>query len=587
MPFVRPAVPDLDYEAWRQQSRMDRLKPLVQHWAEAGFGAPDAVYLLYLIKLGLYALGAGLFITATPGMGPLADVSTWWTQPVVLEKVVIWTLLFEVLGLGCGFGPLTGHFLPPIGAVLHWLRPGTIRLPPWPDRIPGTRGWTRTWLDVLLYAGLLVAAVYALIAPATRAAGGLSGGLIEPVRLVPLLVLLPVLGLRDKAIFLAARAEVYWTTAIMFLLPGTDLIVGAKVVTMAIWIGAATSKLNRHFPYVVSVMMSNNPLLRIRTVKRRFHRDFPDDIRPSRLSTALAHGGTAFEFSVPLVLFFSHGGPLTAIAATGMILFHLNILSSLPMGVPLEWNVYMIFVIGYLFGHYADYGPADITGAVPALVICAVALCLLGGISVGNLAPRRISFLPGMRYYAGNWDTSLWCLTPSAIEKFESQLVKSSTLPQAQLTRLYGEQTADLLSVKVYAFRAMHAHGRALFGLIERACGPTHETDYQPLDGEFVAGTAIGWNFGDGHLHNECLIEALQSRCRFEPGEVRVIVLDAQPMHRRSQQYRLVDAATGEFERGQVQVLDLLDRQPWCGEIPVEIHAGSAAKPAASAPTAQ
>jgi hypothetical protein len=32
---------------------------------------------------------------------------------------------------------------------------------------------------------------------------------------------------------------------------------------------------------------------------------------------------------------------------------------------------------------------------------------------------------------------------------------------------------------------------------------------------------AIGWNLGDGHMHNEQLIHAMQQRCRFEPGEVR------------------------------------------------------------------
>ncbi|MDP9118114.1 MAG: DUF3556 domain-containing protein [Actinomycetota bacterium] len=574
MALFTPALPELDYELWRQQTRMDRLKPMVRHWAEMGFGAPDAVYLIYIVKLAAYVLGAGLFLVATPGVGGLGDVSRWFTQPVVIEKVVIWTLLFEVLGLGCGFGPLTLRFVPPIGAFLHWLRPGTIRLPAWPTRVPATRGWTRTWLDVALYIAVLASAVWILLSPATRSSGGLSiHQMIEPWRFVPLLVLLPVLGLRDKTIFLAARAEVYWTTAIMFLLPGSDMIIGAKLATLAIWVGAAASKINKHFPYVVSVMMSNNPFLRVRAIKRRFHRDFPDDIRPSRLSEMMVHGGTVFEFSVPLILFCSHGGIVTNVAAAGMILFHLNILSSLPMGVPLEWNLYMMFAVGYLFVHYASYNPADITGVGPGLVIGAVVVGLVGGIVIGNFAPSKISFLPGMRYYAGNWDTSLWCLTPSAVAKIDAHVRKAATFPRAQLAKLYGEQMADMLSVKGYAFRAMHPHGRALFGLIERACGANHETDYIPVDGEFVAGTTIGWNFGDGHLHNECLIAALHERCDFASGEVRVIILDAQPIHRSSQEYRLVDAATGELERGLVQVRDMVALQPWAGEIPVQVIA--------------
>ena len=37
-------------------------------------------------------------------------------------------------------GPLTLRINPPIGGVLYWLRPGTVRLPPWPGRVPLTGG---------------------------------------------------------------------------------------------------------------------------------------------------------------------------------------------------------------------------------------------------------------------------------------------------------------------------------------------------------------------------------------------------------------------------------------------------------------
>ena len=73
-----------------------------------------------------------------------------------------------------------------------------------------------------------------------------------------------------------------------------------------------------------------------------------------------------------------------------------------------------------------------------------------------------------------------------------------------------------------------------------------------------VAGTALGWNFGDGHLHDEQLVAALQKRCHFAPGEVRVVMLEAQPFHKQTQRYRLVDAATGELERGYVEVADMV-----------------------------
>ena len=569
--IIKPALPDLDYEEWRGRNRMARIKPMVQHWATHGFGAPKAIYLLYIAKIAAYAAGAVFFASLTPGLGSFGAVGSWWTEPVFYQKIVLWTLLFEVLGLGCGFGPLTLRFLPPLGAFLHWLRPGTIRLPPWPEAVPLTRGTRRTPVDVLLYLGVLAAAVWALLSPAARSAGGLDTrlGLIEPVRLVPLLVVLPVMGLRDKTVFLAARSEVYLSATIAFLLPGPDMIVAAKLIMLVIWWGAATSKLNRHFPYVVEVMMSNSPLIASRRLRRAFHRDYPDDIRPSGLAAFLAHAGTVVEFTVPLVLVLSRGGAVTVTAAAVMLAFHLNILVSLPMGVPLEWNVYMLFGIVFLFVHNAAYGFSDVTEPLPVILLIGALVC---GVVLGNLFPRKVSFLIGMRYYAGNWDTSMWCLTPSAVAKIERHVTKAASLPRAQLETLYGPEVADLLGHKGYAFRAMHTHGRALFGLVPRACGPDHETRYVPVDGEFVAGPTVGWNFGEGHLHNERLVAALQERCGFEEGEVRVIVLDAQPIQRQRQEYRLIDAATGEFERGHVEVRDMLDWQAWEDGIPVRVE---------------
>jgi hypothetical protein len=78
-------------------------------------------------------------------------------------------------------------------------------------------------------------------------------------------------------------------------------------------------------------------------------------------------------------------------------------------------------------------------------------------------------------------------------------------------------------------------------------------------------------------MHNEQLIAALHGRCHFEPGEVRILLLDAQPIHKQQQEYRLVDAATGEFERGVVRVADMATRQPWDDTVPVQVTWSAAA----------
>ena len=563
MGFITPDLPDVDHDSWHTLPAASRVQVVTRHWVENGFGTPSAIYLLYVLKMAAYVAGAAAVISLTPGLGGLGHIAAWWTQPIVYQKVVIFTLLFEVLGLGCGSGPLTARFWPLIGGFLYWLRPKTIRLPPWPNEVPFTKGDTRTVLDIGLYVVVLASGAWALLAPGHG--GSVTGGdvgLIDPVLVVPTIVALALLGLRDKTIFLAARGEHYWLKLLVFLFPFTDQIAAFKIIMLALWWGAATSKLNHHFPYVVAAMTSNNALLRGRAfnwLKRRLYRDPVNDLRPSWIPKFMAHvGGTTAEFIVPAVLVFAGDShPWRWFLIGFMVIFHLNILSNLPMGVPLEWNVFFIFSLFYLFGHYGAIRATDLRSPLLlALVIATVAVVI-----AGNMFPQKISFLPAMRYYAGNWATSIWCFRPGAEDKIEANVVKSSALVVNQLTKMYDADTAEIMADKVAAFRAMHTHGRALNGLLPRAID--NEADYSVREGEVVAGPLVGWNFGEGHLHNEQLLEAVQRRCDFGDGDVRVIILEGQPIHVQKQWYRIVDAKTGLIEAGYVDVADMLTRQPW------------------------
>lgn len=366
---------------------------------------------------------------------------------------------------------------------------------------------------------LLALLVIALFSDGTGpvTALGTTVGVLPIWQMWAVLGVLAVLGLRDKVIFLAARGEVYgsFTVAFLFAGYGVDMIVAAKLICLVIWLGAAVSKLNRHFPFVISTMMSNNPVFRPRFIKRRFFEHFPDDLRPGWPSRWLAHFSTLVEGVVPLVLFFSHGGWPTVIAAFIMLCFHFGILSSIPMGVPLEWNVFMMFSVLALFVGHAGVGLGDLTTPLPIALLVVVA----GTVVLGNLFPRKVSFLPGMRYYAGNWDTTLWCIKPSADAKIARNIVAISSMPAAQLEKFYGSAEAAQIPMYMgYAFRAFNTHGRALFTLAHRAMADQNEDDFVLTDGERITSTAIGWNFGDGHFSNEQLIAALHKRCRFEPG---------------------------------------------------------------------
>ena len=357
--------------------------------------------------------------------------------------------------------------------------------------------------------------------------------------------------------------------------PVENLIVASQLVFVAIWWGAASSKLNRHFPNVVAVMVSNTPWNRSRTIKRRLYRNHPDDLRPSAEAASFAHLGTVIEFLFPLLLLVSQGGTLGTIAVIAMVIFHVHILSTFPLAVPLEWNLVMIFATLFLFGHYGD---VPLNTLDDPLLMVILALSLVAVPVLGNMRPDKVSFLPAMRYYAGNWATSQWCFRKDTDteETFDREIVKSAPIVVKQLTTLYDRDLAEVLLTKALAFRALHAHGRALNGLLPRATGGDVEA-YTIREGEFLAGATIGWNFGDGHFHGKQLLDAVQERCHFKEGELRVITLESQPIQRQDQRYVIYDAATGMMEAGIVRVKDMIERQPWLdgnGEMPVQVTEG-------------
>lgn len=552
MGLMDPDLPGFDLDDWAARPERERVRMMCASWAVQGFGAPPVAYLFYVLKLALYVWLWTVFVGRVPGVEGFGDLTQWWAEPVAFQKAILWTMLFEVLGFGCGSGPLTGRYVPPVVAFTHFLRPGTIRLPAFPRHVPGTAGHRRGLVDVALYAALVALAVRALWSPTLLGAGDL----------VPIVVLLPLLGLRDKTVFLAARSEHYWTTLVVFLLAGSDvtvLLAGAMVVHLAIWWGAATSKLNHHFPSVVTIMVSNAPLLRMRGVRRAMYRDHPHDLRPSRLAVWLAHGGTTIEYVFPLVLAVSAGGTPTTVALVVMFAFHLFITSSIPMGVPLEWNVLFVYAMFVLFGVHAGTSPLQVLDA-PVLAALLVVGLLVGPV-YGNLHPERVSFLPAMRYYAGNWAASLWLFRTGMLDRLDDGLVKTAATPPRQLARLYDQDTIRAVLGKLRAFRSMHLHGRALNALLPRA---VEDLDaYEVHEGEGVAGVALGWNFGDGHLHHEQLLAAIQSECGFGPGDLRCVFLESQPAARPWMHWRIVDAATGPVEQGRIVTADLGAHQPW------------------------
>ncbi|BBY22315.1 DUF3556 domain-containing protein [Mycobacterium stomatepiae] len=581
MGFTKPHLPDVEPDDFLQKPLMERMRILATEWAENGFGAPRMVHTIYIVKLVFFFAFGGIAIaTTTSGLPAFWHVTEWWNQPVVYQKVILWTVLLEAIGVAGSWGPLAGKVKPMTGGILFWARPGTIRLRPW-KWVPLTDGDRRTWSDIVIYLGLLVSLAVPLLSPGahpetlSKALPDNTSGLVNPILLVAPIALLVLIGLRDKTIFLAARGEQYLPVLLAFaVLPYwnfTNMVVALKMVIVVVWVGGGFSKFGKHFSNVIPPMVSNT-IFAPKWVRLAHYRQFPANLRPSRLADFMAHvNGTTVEIVAQLVLFFSTSKWLTLAAALLMVGFHLFIISTFPLAVPLEWNVVFAYTTIFLFlgfPNWNGYAPWNMTPPWLALVIAAG---LLFFPILGTLRPDKVSFLPSMRQYAGNWASAVWAFAPGAEAKLDR--VPRSTRNQVDQFVDFGyePQWAEITSQRTIAWRSMHSQGRGLFSLL---LNHLPDVDTRTVrEGEFICNSLIGFNFGDGHLHNEDLIRAVQSQAAFEPGECVIAWVESEAVGSGVQHYKLIDAALGVIERGTWKVADAVQEQPWLpnGPIPTEV----------------
>jgi hypothetical protein len=557
---------------------LERIKILSRHWVEYGFGAPKITHIIYVLKLLFFYIGGGYLVASlTSGLSPLHP-SGWWTEPVFYQKLILWTVLLEALGVAGSWGPMAGHFKPFTGGIRTYLRVDTIRQAPWPGKVPGTNGDRRAPLDVTLYVGLLASLVTSLVWHGQPDAAfeklGFEAGRVSPTLCIVIGALLVVAGLRDKVLFLQARGEQYLPALFFFaFFSGVDMIVALKLLIVIVWVGAGFSKFGSHFANVVPPMVSNTPWLPLKSIKRKHYANFPNDLRPSHEARLLAHvGGTFVEIVTPLTLLFSTNRTVTLLAAALMICFHIFITSTFPLAVPLEWNVLFGFATAFLFvGHQAWNGYAVTDMSTGALVITLVGLMLFP--VLGNLRPDLVSFLPSMRQYAGNWASATWAFAPGAEERLNEYLVKPAGQTVDQLEGRCGREAAEVVMYQTLGWRAMHSQGRALNSILINQLG-TDIDRYTLREAEFATNCIVGFNFGDGHLHDRKFIASIQKRCSFAPGEFIVVWIESQPVHKGYQRYEVIDAAIGVVETGTYLVADAVNEQPWLpnGPIPTDVE---------------
>lgn len=480
-------------------------------------------------RLAAYSGAAIVVVGLGSHADSVGDVASWWAAPLVYQKLVVWTVLWGLLGLA-GEAQLFGSGRrSQVGGPAHWVRPGTIRLPPWPGRIAFTSGTRRTVGDVGLYVGAVVCAVVLL---ATYSSGRHGYATLQRPWLWAMLGCLALLGLRDKSVFLAARPERYALLLLVIVFDPANLIFSLKLCLLALWWGAAVATVNRQFPYVVAARIGGTPWL--------------SDLRPSAAVRVVAWSVTAFAFVLPAVLITSRGGWLAALAVGLMVVLNAAEALTLPSGAPLEWNVFASASTLVLFGHYAGVGAGSLASVAPAVLLIAIVVGLL---VLGHVKPHLVARQGILAQESGNVASSLWLLRDD---------VTWANLPNPPARPRQ---------------RSILPSRRALDGLLARAVDDPGR--YTPVDGEAVAAAVLGQGLGDGHLHGEQLLHAVQERCEFTPGQLRVVTLESQPVHRPTLRYRITDAAAGKREEGTVRLRDVLARRPWPEDdapVPVRIR---------------
>jgi uncharacterized membrane protein YkgB len=591
MGFFKPRFPDVDPDEFLRKPLMERGRILTESWAEYGFPSPRMVHAIYILKLIFcYALGGFMVATWTSGLPAFWHVMQWWNQPIVYQKFIVWTVLLETIGVAGSWGPLAGKIKPMTGGIRFWARPGTIRLRPW-KWVPFTSGDRRTFFDVALYLALLVSVAIPLFSPGVHSDSlsavmpGNTSGLVNPALLIAPMVLLVLVGLRDKTIFLGARGEQYLPALFFFtVLPFVDMIIALKLLIVVVWVGAGVSKFGKHFANVIPPMVSNSPAIPFKWLKRAHYRDFPRDLRPSRAADLMAHvAGTTVEIIAPLVLLFSANKWLTVAAVVMMVSFHLFIISTFPLAVPLEWNVLFAYATIFLFLGFPSWQGYSVTGMSSPWLTAAIVAGLLFFPILGNFRPDKVSFLPSMRQYAGNWASAVWSFAPGTEQKL-NKVTRSSKNQIDQFVEFgYEPQWAEITMQHSIAWRTMHSQGRGLFSVLLKTL-PDIDTR-TVREGEFVCNSLIGFNFGDGHLHNEDLIAAVQTEAAFEPGELVIVWVESQAWGSKVQHYKVIDAALGVIERGTWNVADAVAEQPWLpnGPIPTQVTWSLMSKKAALA----
>ena len=227
-----------------------------------------------------------------------------------------------------------------------------------------------------------------------------------------------------------------------------------------------------------------------------------------------------------------------------MVIFHVHITSTFPLAVPLEWNLFMIFGMLFLFGHYGDVPCSTLDDPLLFAILLAIGV---GVPSLGNLRAGLVSFLPSMRYYAGNWATSQWLF------RKESGAEEKLDQPRRQV-RADRRRAAGASSTTARRAELMLAQGpRVPLDALARAGAERADARAPSTTSRTTTCARASSSPASSSARTSATATSTTSscsrRCRSAAassrGELRVVMLESQPAHVQRQRYRIYDAADG------------------------------------------
>jgi len=484
----------------------------------------------------------------------------------LLIRVVCFNLLWEIAGLGSGFGPSSGKFWPPFTAFFHFVFMGTAKVPLVTRLQSQTR---RTIAEVGLFALFLN-----FVAPC---AFGRDPNVEN--QLIALICSGFVLGVSDQTFLRAMQPDTYLSMLVVLTLSASagageskdEWIDSVRMLMVLNWFMRGHAKLSPSFAHALTGSISGSPLVPL-VLKHRMYASYPNNLSPARsmpyLAKAIAFGQMIFPIGLMI------GGPIGSVSiVVGCLLFVLEGTVKFASESPLEG---VAFNIGFmLWSFLATDGSKDSLAAFPLachgihvsnIVLSVVAYLIAAHLAFAYIGNERKVAIPlasawtaEARFEAGDSSSSFYFVNREAVEAKMGRVISYSVLPGMQLRAFYDIpiEILDELSSRFVArttltqtsgnVELLEQLQRKIVDCLKITENEFHE-QYSMLDGTSFGSFVLGWSHGDAFEADSFLIKELQHRCELIDGDLFAVHI--QPSHNNVLEWKILRASGETLEDG-------------------------------------